>query len=120
MIYHAFDADLAKAKASKDTNEYHSLLNQQGFEVAEYLQKLRSIRSRRLLMEAERLYIHIPDLKWEDGAYGEHYLDAASQSKLYYAVKEQKDKIREYRLKLATPITGIIGALIGLIAIWKK
>jgi hypothetical protein len=43
------------------------------------------------------------------------------RSKLYHAVKEQKDKKPGYRLKLAAALTGIIGALIGLFAtILKK
>jgi hypothetical protein len=50
----------------------------------------------------------------------ERYLSEASKSKLFYAVKEQKDKNREYRLRLAAVIIGMIGALTGLIAVWKK
>jgi hypothetical protein len=72
------------------------------------------------LRQAERLYIHIPDLEWEKGTFVERYLSEASKSKLFYAVKEQKDKNREYRLRLAAVIIGMIGALTGLIAVWKK
>jgi|ERR1035437_33390 hypothetical protein len=121
VIYHAFDVDLAKAQASGNRNKYDELAQQQQFEASEYQDKLRCVRTRRLLMEAETLYIHIPDLRWESGQFSQdRFLDDASESKLYYAVKEQKEKRREYYLKLATAITGMIGALIGLIAIVKK
>ncbi len=72
------------------------------------------------MAEAEGFYVYIPYLQWERGNYGDRYLDRPSLSTLYHAVKEQKDKVREYRLKLAGAITGIIGALIGLVAIWKR
>jgi len=120
VIYRAFDADLAKARANKNAGELDSLEQQRHWETSEYEDKILSIKSRRLVAAAEGLYLYIPDLQWEQGNYGDRYLDRASLSKLYHAVKEQKDKNREYRLKLAGAITGIIGALIGLIAVWKK
>ncbi len=120
VIYRAFDADLAKARASKDADEINSLEQQRYFETSEYEDRILSIQSRRLVADAENLYVYIPDLQWEHGNYGDRYLDRTSISKLYHAVKEQKDKNKEYRLKLAGAIIGIIGALIGLIAVLKK
>jgi len=93
---------------------------QRSWETDEYEDKILAIRSRKLTADADKLYVYIPDLQWEMGNYGDRYLERASASKLYLAVKEQKDKIREYRLKLAGACTGIIGALIGLVAVWKK
>jgi len=112
----AIEADLAKARAIKDSERVDRLR----VELLEYSDEIKLRRSRTLLREAERFYIHIPDLQWERGTFVDRYLTEASESKLYYAIKEQKDKNREYRLKLAGALIGIIGALIGLIAIWKK
>lgn len=120
VIYRAFDAQLASAKANGKGDELGSLEQQRHWEVSEYEDKILAIRSRKLMEDADDLYVYIPDLQWESGNYGDRYLDRASASKLYLAVKEQRDKIREYRLKLAGACTGIIGALIGLIAVWKK
>jgi len=120
VIYRAFDAELAKAKIDGNRDDLESLEQQRHWEISEYEDKILAIRSRKLTADANDLYVYIPDLQWETGNYGDRYLDKASASRLYLAVKEQKDKIREYRLKLAGACTGIIGALIGLIAIWKK
>lgn len=92
VIYHAFDADLANAKARNDTEEYRVLRGQQKYEIEECIDELHSIESYRLEMEAQSLYIHVPGLKWEDGRFGHRYLDRESLSKLYYAVKEQKTR----------------------------
>jgi hypothetical protein len=119
-VYRAFDADLAKAKASKNSGESESLEEQRHWEATEYEDKILSLKSRRLMAAAETLYLYIPDLLWEQGNYGDRYLDRASLSKPYHAVKEQRDKNREYRLKLAGAVTGIIGAMIGLVAVWKR
>jgi hypothetical protein len=120
VIYQAFEADLAKAKAGGKTDEYESLWHDQHFETREYEDKILSIQSHSLQADAKSLFIYIPDLQWERGNYGDRYLDTASLSKLHHAVKEVKNNIREYRLKLAAALTGVIGVLIGLIAIWKK
>jgi len=120
VIYHAFDANLAKAKASGKMDQIRDFEQQRSWETDEYEDKILAIRSRKLTADADKLYVYIPDLQWEMGNYGDRYLERASASKLYLAVKEQKDKIREYRLKLAGACTGIIGALIGLVAVWKK
>jgi hypothetical protein len=120
VIYRAFDAELAKAKADGKRDELGGLEQQRYWEISEYEDKILAIRSRKLMADANDLYVYIPDLQWETGNYGDRYLERASASKLYLAVKEQKDKVREYRLKLAGACTGLIGALIGLIAVWKK
>ena len=116
----AIEVDLAKARASKDSERVDSLR----VALLECSDERKSMQSQKLLREAERLYIHIPDLEYERGTFVDSYLSETSQSKLYYAVKEQKDKNREYLLRLAAlvipAIVGIIGALTGLIAVWKK
>jgi hypothetical protein len=81
---------------------------------------LRSIQSRRLWMNAQRLYIRLPNLKWEEGPYGDQSLNEESFSVLFHAVKEKRAKALDTRRKLAGAITGIIGTLIGLVAVWKK
>ena len=117
VVYNAFEAEL---KAASKNQDREFIEHRQYSEVREYEDRIASIQSRRLAAEAENLFIYLPDLIWEQGNYGDRYLDKPSLSRLFHAVKEQKDKIRDYRLRLAGALTGIIGALIGLLAVWKK
>jgi hypothetical protein len=117
-ICRAYDTDLKKA--GRGTEQFRDLEQQLNWETSEYKDKISALQSRKLTNEADSLYVYIPDLKWEQGNYGDRYLDTASMSKLYLSIREQKDKRREYYLKWAVAITGIIGSLIGLIAILKK
>ena len=64
---------------------------------------------------------------WKDDQMGNRYLDETSESRLFHAIKDERYKTWEFRLKvlgvlgtLIFALTGIIGSLIGLIAIWKK
>lgn len=112
-----FEIDLKRARSSGEREE---LEYERYFELSEYEEAIQTMQSRRLMAEARDLFIFIPDLKWEDGQWGGRFLKQESLSKLYHAVKAQKESIRDYRIRLVTATTGIIGALIGLLAIWKK
>jgi hypothetical protein len=107
-------------KAAGKNQVRNDIEQQRYWEVCQYEDRIASIRSRRLVAEAENFFIYLPDLICDQGNYGDRYLDKASISRLFHAVKEQKDKNRDYRLKMAGALTGIIDALIGLLAIWKK
>jgi hypothetical protein len=117
IVARAFEADL---KHAKNRDEREQLEYQQYFELSEYDEAIQTIHSKRLLAEARELFLFVPDLKWENGQWGGRFLTEECLSRLHYAVKAQKDIIRDYRIRFATAITGIIGALIGLLAIWKK
>jgi hypothetical protein len=114
VIYRAFDGEVAKAKASGDRNEYEKVISTLYFEVGEYTDKLRALRSRALLAQAARFYVHVPDLKWEHGQWSwDGFLAEESEALLYQAIQQQKIARREFQLKLLTAGTGIVGALIG-------
>jgi len=117
VVYNTYEAEL---KAASKNQDREFIEHQQYSEVREYEDRMASIQSRRLAAEAENLFIYLPDLTWEQGDYGDRYLDKPSLSRLFHAVKEQKIKIRDYRLKFAGAVTGINGGLIGLLAFWKK
>lgn len=117
IVSRAFEADLRKAKS---TEERERLEYEQYFELSEYDEAIQAIHTKRKLADARELFVHIPDLKWETGQWGSRYLNEESLSKLHQAIKSQKDSIRDYRIRFISALTGIIGALIGLLAIWKK
>lgn len=117
IVSRAFEADLARANNSE---ERERLEYEQYSELSEYDEAIQAIHTKRLLADARQLFVHVPDLKWETGKWGSRYLDEESLAKLYQAVKAQKDVSRDYRIRFISALTGIIGALIGLLAIWKR
>jgi hypothetical protein len=121
VLYRAFEDEVAAARVTGNRNKYEEIGQRRHFEVSEYTDKLRSLRSRRLLAQAANFYIHMPNLKWEYGQWSwDGFLDEESESRLYHAVKEQKTQRRDYHLKLVTAATGLTGALIGLVAAFKR
>jgi len=118
VIEHAFDSDLAKAK--EDSELRQSIIAQRNFEAGEYWHELAEFRSRKLANRAQKLYIPLDGLQWTDDGYGHRYLDAASQSQIYRAIREEGRKNWEFRIKVIGALTGLIGTIIGLVAVWKK
>ncbi len=118
VIEHAFDSDLAKAE--EDAEARQIVLAQRDFEAGKYWNELEALRSRKLVGYAEKLYISVDDLKWERDQYANFYLHRASQSKLYGAIVEERRRIWDFRIKVIGALTGLIGTIIGLVAIWKK
>ena len=117
IVSRAFETDLETARNSEEREQVEY---QKYFELSEYDEAIQTIHSKRLMSEARELFIFVPDLKWEEGRWGGRFLNEESLSRLHQVVKAQKDSIRDYRIKFATVLTGIIGALIGLIAVWRK
>jgi len=117
IMSRTYEISLKNAKTSAERQE---LEFEQYTDLSEYEEAIQTIHSRRLMAEARELFVFIPGLKWEQGQFGGRFLSEESLSKLHHAVKTQKESIRDYRLRLATAATGIIGALIGLLAVWKK
>jgi hypothetical protein len=121
FIEHAFDSDLA---ATKNGEARQEIIAQRDFEAGEYWEELAEFRTRKLVSRAQRLHIPLDDLKWRDGNHGNRYLDNASEYKLYSAIREDRRTTWELRIKIitvvVTALTGLAGAAIGLVAIWKK
>jgi hypothetical protein len=90
------------------------------FEVQQRTEELYEIQSHWLKEKARHLYITVPKLEWENGEYGSRFLTADSRAKLDAAVREQRDKRRDFWLRVIGALTGVIGALIGLFAFLKK
>jgi hypothetical protein len=112
----AFEVEL---KSARNRDDRERIEYEKYFELSEFEEAIQTIHSRRPTADARELFVYIPDLKWVDGQYGGRFLDQESLSRLHYAVKAQKDSVRDSWLKIATALTGIIGALIGLLAFLK-
>lgn len=64
VLNHSFDRDIAAAKAAGDYQKVNGLDWDRNLEVREYEDEISAIRTQRLLAEARRLYIYLPDLRW--------------------------------------------------------
>ena|SRR5437867_1707038 len=121
VIEHAFDSDLAK---EKNYAARVDLTHQRDHEASEYWGALAEFRSRQLVNEAQKVYIPLDGMEWETDQYANRYLDSQSQSKLSKLVVEETRKTWEFRLKVIGGVigalTGLVGTIIGLVAVWKK
>ena len=121
VIEHAWDSEL---KQAKNQGEREDIYAHRRFEAEEYWGELAQFRSRKLTRLAQKLYIHLDNLEWETGNYGHRVLSDESERRLYHAVREERQKVWEFRLKVITAIgsllLGLIGALIGLVSVAKR
>ena len=120
VIERAFDDDLAQAKKKGDSEKYGALSSQQDFEASEYWGQIRSLRSRRLVMRAERMFVPTTDLKWDRNGHGSRYLESESEKKLYNLVREEQRKIWDLRVKVILAIAGLASILTSLVLALKK
>jgi hypothetical protein len=93
VIERAFDDDLLNAK--DDPKAFFMAEAMRDNEASEYWMALQERRSLKLSRRARKLHIAQGNLKWERDAYGNRYLEDGA-------------------------LTGLIGTIIGLVAIWKK
>jgi len=117
VIEHAFDADLA---ATKDAEARQALEAQQDAESKEYWDELAELQSHKLIRRANKLHIPLDGLIWHKGIYNNRYLDPKVRIRLHNAIREEKRKTWEFRMKVIGALTGLIGTIIGLVAILKR
>jgi hypothetical protein len=117
IVDHSFDAEESRAKTQVERDE---ISYRRQFEVGEYVSELDELRSWKLLRKARSLYIPVEDLTWQDGGRRRRALTYESESRLYHSVQEEIRKRWDFRFKFVSLLIGLIGALIGMIAILKK
>jgi len=121
VIERAFDARMAK---EKDLNVRANMASEREWEASEYWGALSEIRSHRLLARARKIYLAPEGMEWITDGFANRYLSDPSLSKLNKLVVEENRKTWEFRFKIigvaVGALTGLVGTLIGLVAIWKK
>jgi hypothetical protein len=124
VVEKAFDSDLA---AAKDWNSRQEIISSRDFELSEFWGAINSLNCKKLVKRARKLHLSLEGAEWNDDQWGNRYLDDASESTLYHAIQDERRKVWDFRLKvlavvgtLIAALTGIIGTLIGLIAILKR
>lgn len=120
LIEHTFDAEVAEAKANKDWEALQIIGSQCHGESAEYWDALADLRSQRLEKKASARGVSTEGVEWETGVYGNRYLSQASETKLRRALIEERRRDWEFRLKVIGALTGLVGTLIGLVALLTR
>jgi hypothetical protein len=124
-----FDALLAKAKTH---DEKQMLLSDRHFEAYEVEEALEEIETKRILRQCFHLRIPVPrkpygegeDEVWERSVdSGKWFLKDEGILNLRKLIRDEKKERRDYWLGWLLPLitagTGIIGAITGLVAVWR-
>ena len=125
QFHAAFDRKIAEArKRGARAEEIRSIEEQRHFESGEYSEELYQLHTRYLFSEANRLVIptgqfHGKDA-WEEGPTGVRHLTIEKITELRALVRSEKKASREIWIPLFAGLTGIFGAMTGLLAIWFK
>jgi hypothetical protein len=122
VIEHAFDSDLAKAE--NDWEARNQILAMREFEASEYWGALADIRSHHLANKARKMGVLPSGIKWHMDQYSNHFLDDETQSSLQRTIRDERRKDWDFYFKVVSivvgTVTGLVGALIGLLAFVTK
>ena len=115
--------DKIKAKAKRE--EWEALHSEEGSQIVPILEKIALLKTRYFCQIADSLLVPLPDRSnkefWEELHY-EHGRSLTDKGiwKVKEYIREDKRQRRECFLCWITLLTGLIGVLIGLVAVLKK
>jgi hypothetical protein len=124
-MHAAFDRKIADArKRGAKAEELRGIQEQRHFETGEYSEEVYQLHTRYLFSEANRLVIptgefHAAD-SWEEGPTGVRHLTIEKITEPRALVRAEKRANREMWIPLIAGLTGIVGAITGLLSIWLK
>jgi hypothetical protein len=107
----------------KSEREIEGMLALRYYECNEIEQSIRLLTTRTLVRTAKRLSLPIPAWKdkamWEED-YGDRYLTTLGVQTIRKQIRDERKEKRDSWLPWVCAITGLIGALIGLISAYHK
>ncbi|MGD0649986.1 MAG: hypothetical protein ABSA97_02395 [Verrucomicrobiia bacterium] len=128
-INRAYRREIAAVRKTGNRDEVDRIGGAWVGESAQIEEELNLLETRRLVNEAQRLRLPVPDKptgdteddNWIRGDLSEQWcLKAEGYSKIRAQIRIEREERREALMALATIITGIIGALMGLVAVWRR
>ena len=120
---------IAEAEKTKTPDKIQDLYGEWSLDSALIEEELRQLETRRLVNRAHRLLLPVPEIpvgKTEDDNWirGTHlrvwYLKPEGFSRMRALIRAETKERREAFVTWATLIIGIIGALIGLVAVCRR
>jgi hypothetical protein len=124
-----FDRTYRKAiREAEGRSAKRDLEEQAQFEVQEITGEIDEIRTHRALRQAANEFIDCGPLMTEDdwvqGSFGNRFLNEKALAAINRSVRDAKRAKWEFRVKIIGGVigtlTGLVGAAIGLVAVWKK
>jgi hypothetical protein len=125
----AFSRDIAAAREKKaSADEIYKIRSGENFEVTMIDESIYGAHTGFLVTQANRLIVPAPkfddETKWsESDTLGVRYLTPAGINELRAAIRAER-KLRREALLMWLPVvgavTGLIGAMTGLVVIWSK
>jgi hypothetical protein len=125
-----YDADMKKARAKKDDDEFESLHQQMGSELSDLEDEINRWETLRLIRKARFYDIELPPTDdqtlWER-SWNQIALSAKGRTLIRRLIDEEKTRRFEVTvrwIKLMSPLiaalAGLIGTITGLVAVSKK
>jgi len=129
-----YKSNIAEARRAGKFQDIEVLESEWSFEQEPYIADLKRIETQRWRSEASRYFVPMPEIKDEpdenwrrmtvamDGSEC-WYLTEAAEARIWTSIRERKKDLREARLAyisaagpLITPLTAILGAILGYFA----
>jgi hypothetical protein len=137
MIDRSYSRQIRAAQESKDRDEVEMLRGARQFELQMLQEESDLLASRQLLRKARRLRVPVPLMSLPDGTsspdwekadtQGTWHLSDSAYATLREAIRKEESYRRDQRVRwfgylaaVLTALTGIIGALTGLLAVYRK
>lgn len=126
-VLSAYKEDLEQARRDKKSrDEIAEIEHMARFEQELVDDEIESLESRYLIESAERLILPIPTFSkdsddWRQSSQlGLNLLTRKGMATLRSTIRAERKERREAKMIWIAAITGILGALTGLIAVWKS
>lgn len=128
LVQRSFSKEVKKAREDQNIEKQEELSRDCQFEIEFIEEEKELLFSNRLIDKAKRLRVPLPTHTrpeyWVDGRnFGSRYLSPDGISKLRDDIRKEERwrlEVRASRVVWLSAITGILGALTGLVAVWLK
>jgi len=113
-------------KENKAQDELESLVHEEMFEIDMIDDDIESLESRFLIESARKLILPIPEFKTDGDAWvesritGRYRLSKNAMTEVRTVVRKERKERREGMIMWLVALTGLVGALSGLLAVWKS
>lgn len=121
-----YSKDLEVAKKKDDREEIESLLSALDYEQSEPEEKIKRLKTQYLISIADKLSLPTPPItekeeRWEESGFsGRHVLTNKGITELRSLIRQEKRERYELMFRWVSILIGLIGAIIGLVAVLNK